>query len=101
MSDTDTETNAGPDPAIVDRAKRLGWRPQEEYSGRREWVPAEKFIEVAETELPVLRQNFRKLDETYVKDVGQLKTELAEVKDVLKDFREFASRGEQRAYERA
>lgn len=100
MSDTDIETQA-PAPELVDRARRLGWRPQEEYSGRREWVPADKFIEVAETELPVLRQNFRKLDETYVRDVGELKTKLTEMQEVMKDFREFSSRGEQRAYEKA
>lgn len=103
MSDThDTgadTTQAAPE--VVERARRLGWRPQEEYSGRREWVPADKFIEVAENELPVLRQNFRKLDETYVRDVGELKTKLTEMQEVMKDFREFSSRGEQRAYEKA
>lgn len=103
MSEAATETTetVQVEPAIVDRARRLGWRPQEEYRGTREWVPADKFIETAENELPVLRENFRRLDSRYVKDVGDLKTQLAEMKDTLKDFREFASRGEQRAYERA
>src|ERR1700749_5032130 len=102
MSDTDTETQAtGPAPEIVERARRLGWRPQEEYSGRREWVPADKFIETAENELPVLRENLRRLDSLYTKDVGSLKNELSEVKQVLTDFREFASGAERRAYEKA
>ena len=102
MSDTDTETQANaPAPELVERAKRLGWRPQEEYSGRREWVSADKFIETAENELPVLRENLRRLDSLYTKDVGSLKSELTEMKQVLGDFREFASRGEQRAYEKA
>jgi hypothetical protein len=91
----------GPAPEIVDRARRLGWRPQEEYNGRREWVPADKFIETAENELPVLRENLRRLDNLYTKDVGSLKNELTEVKQVLTDFREFSSRSEQRAYEKA
>lgn len=90
-----------PAPEVIDRARRLGWRPQEEYNGKREWVPADKFIETAENELPVLRENLRRLDNLYVKDVGALKNELTEVKQVLTDFREFATRGEQRAYEKA
>jgi hypothetical protein len=105
MSDTETPDggaeNTGPAPEIVERARRLGWRPQEEYSGRREWVPAEKFIEVSEKELPVLRENLRRLDNLYTKDVGALKNELSEVKQVLTDFREFSTRAEQRAYEKA
>src|SRR6185312_5815813 len=100
---TETTEDAGgtPSPETIERARRMGWRPQEEYNGRREWVPADKFLEVAETELPVLRENLRRLDNLYTKDVGALKTELTEVKQVLTDFREFASRGEQRAYEKA
>ena len=101
MSDTDTETQATTAPEVVERARRLGWRPQEEYNGRREWVPAEKFIETAENELPVLRENLRRLDNLYTKDVGSLKNELSEVKQVLTDFREFSTRAEQRAYEKA
>lgn len=88
-------------PEIAERARRLGWRPQEEYNGRREWVPADKFIETAENELPVLRENLRRLDSMYVKDLGDTRKELAEVKEVLKDFREFSTRAETRAYEKA
>jgi hypothetical protein len=97
---TETE-NSGPAPEIVERARRLGWRPQEEYNGRREWVPADKFIETAENELPVLRENFRRLDSRYVKDVGELNSKITEMQEVLKDFREFASGSEKRAYEKA
>lgn len=98
MSEVTAETVK---PDLEARARRLGWKPQEEYKGRRDWVPAEQFIETAENELPVLRENLRKLDEKYVKDVNSLKGELGEIKQVLTDYREFASRGEQRAYERA
>lgn len=103
MSDTHDTTQQTPQvaPEITERARRLGWRPQEEYSGRREWVPADKFIETAENELPVLRENLRRLDNLYTKDVGSLKNELSEVKQVLTDFREFSTRAEQRAYEKA
>jgi hypothetical protein len=102
MSETETvETTDAPAPEVVERARRLGWRPQEEYNGRREWVPADKFIETAEKELPVLRENLRRLDSLYTKDVSSLKNELTEVKQVLTDFREFSTRAEQRAYEKA
>jgi hypothetical protein len=102
VSDTDTETQgSAAAPEIAERARRLGWRPQEEYKGTREWVPAEKFIETAENELPVLRSHLRRLDDVYVKETGALKSEIAELKQVMGDFREFASRGEQRAFEKA
>lgn len=96
-----TETTQQPDQAVVDRARRLGWRPQDEYRGTREWVPADKFIETAENELPVLRENFRRLDSRYVKDVGDLNKKIEDMQGVLKDFREFSTRAEQRAYEKA
>ena len=100
MSEVAVVETGAPD-ATEARARRLGWRPEAEYNGRREWVPAEKFIETAENELPVLRENLRKLDERYVKDLGDVNKKLTEQTEVLRDFREFASRGEQRAYERA
>lgn len=104
MSDTQESIQTGsgaPAPEIVDRARRLGWRPEEEYSGKRPWVPADKFIETAENELPVLRENLRRLDNLYVKETTALKNEVTEIKQVLTDFREFSTRAEQRAYEKA
>ena len=89
-------------PEVIERAQRMGWRPKEEYRGPEDrWIPADKFIEKGESELPILRDRLRALDDRYVKEVTGLKGELGEVKQVLTEFREFSKSAEQRAYERA
>lgn len=48
------------------RARRMGWHPKDEYdaSGRdpEKWVDADTFIARGESELPVLKDRFRKLE---------------------------------------
>lgn len=88
--------------SVEDAARRMGWRPKEEYRGDPEkWRPADEFVERGLNELPVLRDRYRKLDEKYAKDVGDLKNQVKEMGEVLSEFREFASKGEERAYQRA
>lgn len=90
-------------PATVDadieaRARVQGWRPKEEYKGPADrWRPADEFLRSAETILPIVNARNRVLEYK----VDTVTSELADVKKVLGEFREFASRGEQRAYERA
>lgn len=55
-----------PDADTEDRARRMGWRPKDEFeaSGRdaSKWVSAEEFIEAGERSLPILRERMRKVD---------------------------------------
>lgn len=87
------------------RARIQGWRPKDEFRGPPEkWIDADKFLEVAAEVLPVARQQNKLLEEKLNRSenaVQAMRAELSDVKQVLTDFREFASRGEQRAYERA
>lgn len=92
-------------PPVEARARRMGWRPREEYRGDPErWVTAEEYIEKGENELPILRERLRtgdrRLDQAERALTG-VQNELKETKAVLTEFRDFASRGEKRAYERA
>lgn len=87
------------------RARIQGWRPKEEFRGPPEkWIDAEKFLDVAAEVLPVARQQNKILEEKVSRLENQnreISGKLTDVTQVLTDFREFASRGEQRAYERA
>lgn len=107
MSDTQTAENAETHvPADIEsRARAQGWRPKDEFKGPPEkWRDAATFVEVSEQFLPVATQQNRALADKFAaaenKILG-LTNELADVKQVLTDFRDFATRGEQRAYERA
>lgn len=64
------------EPDAEARARKMGWRPKEEYekSGRdpEKWVSAEEFVRRGENELPVLRERFRKLEKRAEKQDKQL-----------------------------
>lgn len=98
MSDIEAEAVESADPNTEARARAQGWRPKEEFKGPAErWRPADEFLKAAETFMPVAIERNRALE----KKIDKLAADLAESKTVLSEFREFASRGEQRAYERA
>lgn len=48
---------------VEDTARRMGWRPQEEFRGPAEkWVDADTFVRKTETDVPVLRERLRHYD---------------------------------------
>ena len=108
MSDAQAAENAEvhvSNDAIESRARAQGWRPKDEFKGPPDkWKDAATFVEVADQFMPVAIQQNRALADKFAGAEDQirgLKSELADVKQVLTDFRDFATRGEQRAYERA
>lgn len=87
------------------RARRWGWRPQEEFRGPKDkWVDAREFVERGENDLPILRERLRVADTREAKrerDVKELTDKVTEMGGVLSEFAEFSRSSEQRAYERA
>jgi hypothetical protein len=85
MSDTDTESpleqfvdDSAPDE--VEKAKAIGWKPPKEWKGnppKNGFVKAKEYLERAETVIPIMRAENKKL-----------KDELAETRADLKSFRE-------------
>lgn len=83
---------------IEARARRAGWRPQGEYKGQADrWVDADAFLQIAEEEMPVLKERNRHLD----RKVGQLTRNVEQTNAMLHELRQMASKSEERAYERA
>lgn len=123
MSETNTETEAeieagvvvdtadkadelsAEDKTLMERARRMGWRPKDQYSGdTSRWVDFKEFVERGDNELPILRERFRKLDTRLAGTETRLvETEkrLKESTEVLIELRDMSRVAETRGYERA
>lgn len=100
MADADTleASPAAADADIEARARVQGWKPKDEYRGPAErWRPAGEFLDAAEKVLPVAVERNR----LFERKLDSVHSELADVKKVLSEYREFASKGEERSYQRA
>ncbi len=99
------QAQAGSDPDVEARARRMGWKPKEEFRGPEDrWTPADAYVARAETEHPVLLERYRVLDDKYAKLERALEgsqSKISEQTAVLRELAEFSSKGEQRAYARA
>lgn len=94
------------------RARAMGWRPLAEYRGPPgRWMPARAFIEKGETELPVMRDQNRRLTEKLARvepELQSLRSEVqkssattAELRSMLSEMREIAKNSDERGYQRA
>lgn len=91
-----------------EQAARMGWVPKEQFKGDPErWVPAEQYIERAETILPMAKGTIAQMQKLMADQEANFKRLLAEQKaefDALKEsagrLGEFAKKAEQRGYER-
>lgn len=94
-----------PEAEIEARARAMGWHPLDEFRGPKErWVDAAQFIARGETELPILReQNRRLLDKTVRTDaeVAAMRSTIAEQTEALKELRDLARRANDQGYQRA
>jgi hypothetical protein len=55
-----------PNTELEEKARRMGWRPQDEYKGDpARWTDAESFVRVGEERIPVMKENFNKLEDKY------------------------------------
>lgn len=93
------------DKALVERARRMGWRPKEQYSGDpARWVDFREFVDRGDNELPILRERFRKLDTrlgSTESELRETKERLKESTEVLVELRDMSRTAEQRGYMQA
>lgn len=53
---------------IEEEARRMGWVPEDEYRGNKNyWKDAKTFVEAGKNELPVLKERYKDLDARYAK----------------------------------
>jgi len=76
-----------------EQAHILGWRPQEEYKGTKDWVDASTFLKGRNENLAIARRDVKRLEEVN-RDLTKRDKRSREMIGQLKDF-------EQRAYARA
>jgi hypothetical protein len=68
------------DPAVVDRAKQMGWVPKEQFRGDvSKWTDADVWVERGETVLPILRANNQRLEN----ELGQTKGQITKLTELL------------------
>lgn len=90
---------------IEAKARRMGWRPRDEYRGPPEkWVSAEDYLERAETEFPVLQNRYNQLDAKTAKlerDNKELADKVSDASRALQEIHAQNERIKKEAYERA
>src|SRR5215472_907386 len=90
-----------PDPRQDDleqRARRMGWRPRNEFRGEPErWMEADEFVERGERMLPVLQERNRAADRTIV----DLQQQIQAQGETLNTMLASARKAEQVGYRRA
>jgi hypothetical protein len=110
MSEVAAEYEAEMDEPVAERdyeaeAREMGWHPLEEYRGDPgKWVDAKTFVLRGEQQMPIMRENNRKLmgrvrrtdDEN-----ADLRAQMAEMKDSLSTLRKMAERADEAGYQRA
>src|SRR5271154_5862973 len=66
---------------VVDKAKQMGWAPQEEFRGDpSKWIDADEYVRRGEQLMPILRAN----NERLMEEVGKLRSENAQTQQLLK-----------------
>jgi hypothetical protein len=83
---------------LEQRARRMGWRPRDEFRGEAErWLPAGEFVERGETLLPLLQERSKAADRTIV----DLQTQIRQQGETLNTMLQSTRRAEQAGYRRA
>jgi hypothetical protein len=91
--------------SVEARARAMGWKPKAEFRGDpARWTDAATFVEVAEQQLPVLRDQNRRMSERLARqdtELSSLRNSLEEQKRAVQDAINLARRSDQRGYDRA
>jgi hypothetical protein len=85
------EVVVGEPSEIEEKALKMGWTPLDKFKGDpAKWRTADEFVERGENMLPIVKAR-----------VAQQATEIQELKAAMKQFGEYHTKTEQRAYDRA
>lgn len=91
--------------SVEERARAMGWKPREEYRGPAHlWSDAATFIERGERELPIMRDQNRRMGERLARvepRVEQLERDLEASRQATREALDLARRADDRGYQRA
>ena len=94
----DLEVGTGAESDVEQRARRMGWKPKDEYRGPADrWSSAEDFIARGESELPIVRERYRTLE----RNMQRVEHKLQESQGVILDLTNRFHSADERAYKRA
>lgn len=86
-------------------ARQLGWHPQAEFRGNADdWVDAETFVRRGEQQLPIMRENNRKLTQRVRaadERLADMQAKLEGVTESLRTLRTMAEKSNEAGYQRA
>ena len=83
---------------VEEQAKRMGWVPQEDFRGADDrWVPADKFLERGQNELPIMRERMKKMDGT----IKGLNNKISGMNETFGEFQQHQQGVADRAYAKA
>lgn len=83
---------------IEKKAKAMGWSDKDSFRGDPDkWVDADTFVKRGETYLPILKERQDKL----IEEIDRLKSQSQEDRKTFEQFREFATKAEERAFKQA
>lgn len=92
-------------PEVIDRAKGMGWIPEEEFKGdKARWTPADKYVERAETLQPIMKAQMRKYEEKLTsqsRQLEELNSTLASQKETTEKIIKMGDKVQEEAYNRA
>lgn len=104
----DDERQDETSPEIEAVARRLGWRPEDQFKGKGQWLPPGPYVEKVNTEIPVMRERLRYQDDQIAKrdrEITNLTTTFTarfdEQSKVLGEVKTFYQSQAQQAYDRA
>lgn len=98
VREQEVSTEAQGNPDVEAQARRMGWRPVEEFKGdKTRWVDANEFVRRGTEELPIMRERLRKSD----RQIEDMSKQLREASETLVDLTERTRRAEEAAYKRA
>lgn len=90
------DANEGHSPEVLQRAREMGWVPQEEWKGPAEkWSDADEYVRKGEEVLPIIRANNRKLSQQLSakdQEIARLRQSHTELQESVKAIQEIQSR---------
>lgn len=92
VAEVETQEVEKPEVSEVEqKAIKMGWTPKDQFKGDPDkWRSAEEFVERGENMLPIVKAQVKRQEK-----------EIAELKETMRQFGEYHTKTEQRAYERA